>query len=969
MRLAEWAEPLWARMGDALDWFPTEPITVIILDESDDLQAWAWPTRGTVVLSAQPGLELARSRSRGDQLVDVFAHELAHVFTHKRSTSHSELTSFGSEHWTHLETDGLAVGARLPVTGALPQWWSEGGAEFLATATGHGWWASGRAASVRLAVAEDRLLTWAELQVAIDKGDVGDGELAYQQGHAFFRWLEAEYGRGTFARIHAAASERTRIEPTAVLRKVTGVSARELHGRFVADLEREIDARIRRRTEQGRVEGAELWRWDQEWRSTELSTLDAWEGRTRRDRESERSATGSWNLHPQWSADGRWLGEHRAGWVRVRQSSEAQWPALQERDVAYGADSRLYDAGRSLELWIPARFGSDWSFVPGQDAVVVSAPAPMQGADFDGSSLHRLYRVDLTPRTTRSRRSPERLDRLASRVEPIPGTERAVDPAVSPDGTRIAFARRHAGIPQLAIARDGQVRTLLELPAPSSIGSPTWSPAGDRIAVSVHHGHRTDLWAIAVEDGAITRLTDDRWDASDPAWTPEGILFSADVDGFRDIFRLDPDSGAVERLTRSHGDAVTPSLSPSGHLLYAQRTGHGWKSMALRREAFAAADSDAFHTLPEGPPVEVREPYERAIEPYRPLRSALPLAVAPELRVLAEPAGFSPLAGGWLLARDPAEHLALSLYGMAGSDALISGAFTTRIAAPEIGVWAGWEDDARWLESGERQRVVAGGAGLNLSWELAPDALALLAEATALKIGFRQASAPIPLSRTQKGSLGFQLGDPGPLGRLTGQGGTLEIVGTRGLSSPASETAAVGWWRVRMIAAGAVRSGPFRFDARSVSGWTDRDVPPFDELKAGGDAPSALRLSTFEGAIVFPGFGPRSISGENLALLSAGVLLPIRDVRRRVGPVYLDDLGFRLGGDVGRAWSVLSGDEPVLADAVGELRVAGEAADQTWNSVVRVARGFGEPAPTGDPTDLRRPAGPWRVVVGLGTGW
>ena len=118
-----------------------------------------------------------------------------------------------------------------------------------------------------------------------------------------------------------------------------------------------------------------------------------------------------------------------------------------------------------------------------------------------------------------------------------------------------------------------------------------------------------------------------------------------------------------------------------------------------------------------------------------------------------------------------------------------------------------------------------------------------------------------------------------------------------------------------------------------------------------------------------PGFGPRSVSGENLSLLSAGVMLPIENVRRRIGPVYVDDLGIRLGGDVGRAWGVPSGTEPVLFDAVGELRVSGEAADQSWNSVLRVARGFGEPAPTGDPTDLRRPAGPLRVVLGLGTGW
>ena len=62
-------------------------------------------------------------------------------------------------------------------------------------------------------------------------------------------------------------------------------------------------------------------------------------------------------------------------------------------------------------------------------------------------------------------------------------------------------------------------------------------------------------------------------------------------------------------------------------------------------------------------------------------------------------------------------------------------------------------------------------------------------------------------------------------------------------------------------------------------------------------------------------------------------------------------------------------DAPVLVDAVGELRIAAVAADQGWDSVFRVAYGWGQPDPTLDPTDPVTGPGALRWVLGLGTGW
>jgi hypothetical protein len=92
------------------------------------------------------------------------------------------------------------------------------------------------------------------------------------------------------------------------------------------------------------------------------------------------------------------------------------------------------------------------------------------------------------------------------------------------------------------------------------------------------------------------------------------------------------------------------------------------------------------------------------------------------------------------------------------------------------------------------------------------------------------------------------------------------------------------------------------------------------------------------------------------------------DIRSAVAGLYIDDLSVRVGGDVGGAWTS-AGEGPLLADAVLTFRMSAAVADQAWDSVVQIARGFGQPDPTGDWTDSPYDLGKTRIVVGLGSGW
>ena len=95
------------------------------------------------------------------------------------------------------------------------------------------------------------------------------------------------------------------------------------------------------------------------------------------------------------------------------------------------------------------------------------------------------------------------------------------DPAVSPDGTRLAYAK--AG----ATSFDIQVKTLatgaVKTLAPSATafeGQPTWSPDGTRIAfTSNRSGPATQIWTMTAAGGSLLRITHTTATERDPAWS------------------------------------------------------------------------------------------------------------------------------------------------------------------------------------------------------------------------------------------------------------------------------------------------------------------------------------------------------------------------------------------------------------------------------------------------------------------
>ncbi len=144
---------------------------------------------------------------------------------------------------------------------------------------------------------------------------------------------------------------------------------------------------------------------------------------------------------------------------------------------------------------------------------------------------------------------------------------RAEDPAISPDGIRIAFATRDAsGTLRITVAPVADPAAAKVLTGPSDGAfdqrDPSWSPDGRRIC----YQDWRDLWIVPAVGGAAVMLTDHQAASWYPAWSADGrfVYFGSTRDGPMALWRIPSAGGAPERITMGTGPEGQPSLSSDG---------------------------------------------------------------------------------------------------------------------------------------------------------------------------------------------------------------------------------------------------------------------------------------------------------------------------------------------------------------------------------------------------------------------
>ncbi len=180
----------------------------------------------------------------------------------------------------------------------------------------------------------------------------------------------------------------------------------------------------------------------------------------------------------------------------------------------------------------------------------------------------------------------------------------ALQPAISPDGSRIAFSRLAPGgstrIWAASLADPaGAVMITSDEGGQWDHEHPCWSPDGRVICYAARDG----LWLVPSAGGEARRLTTGVDLDRDPDWSPSGrdIYFSSRREGTVALWRVRARGGAPERITLGTGRECQPCLSRDGHrLAYATEIVTRrlmWKDLNTGREQVLGGIPDAYQAV------------------------------------------------------------------------------------------------------------------------------------------------------------------------------------------------------------------------------------------------------------------------------------------------------------------------------------------------------------------------------------
>ena len=147
-------------------------------------------------------------------------------------------------------------------------------------------------------------------------------------------------------------------------------------------------------------------------------------------------------------------------------------------------------------------------------------------------------------------------------------------PAISPDGTKIAFSSSRGGragyLDIFVVNRDGtNLRNVTPNTPDSSEGAPTWSPGGNQIAFTSDRLGSNQIFLMNADGTGVRRLTFEQ-QADRPAWSAKNfIAYTLRQPAGHDIAILRLTETAPTILTNGNGSNRQPSVSSNGrHVVF-----------------------------------------------------------------------------------------------------------------------------------------------------------------------------------------------------------------------------------------------------------------------------------------------------------------------------------------------------------------------------------------------------------------
>jgi TolB protein len=238
------------------------------------------------------------------------------------------------------------------------------------------------------------------------------------------------------------------------------------------------------------------------------------------------------------------------------------WPALQERGLSLSASGQQGTATDSRAAEKPTASqtpSATLSATPIEPAPTAATIFTSQGDPAEDLRIQGVLLLSI--------RDGEAVHLFAYHPGLLPLTRLTqtnwdeIDPAVSPDGRRLAYASRQNGYWDLYI-RDlvsGAVERITD--TPEYEGRPSWSPDGQWLVCAGNTGGNLDIYLISLTDRsqAPIRLTEDQAADTSPAWSPQGrqIAFVTTRNGRSQIWIADLDRTDEQRVVAPMVTVIT----------------------------------------------------------------------------------------------------------------------------------------------------------------------------------------------------------------------------------------------------------------------------------------------------------------------------------------------------------------------------------------------------------------------------
>ncbi len=559
--VAKIAEDIYGPVTALYNHEPDQKVSFIIRDVDDISNGAAYFYDNKIELYA-PSMDFDL-RGTHNWLRNVVTHEFTHIVQIQTAMKFGRTVPSIYLQWLGYERErrpDVLYGypntiVSYPISGFLvPVWFAEGVAQFNRGELDYDFWDTHRDMILRSYALDGNLLTWKQMAV-FGKTSLGN-ESSYNAGFAFVSYLARKYGESVLNDISRNLGRLPELSIDNAIERAVGKDGEEVYDEWKAEITQQYEERvapIRQDLRAGSLlipEDSEHHRSEGEAPAGDLQApVPHFNGRAD-PCFSASVATGFANLYPSFSPDGR-----KIAYTSTKDADYFSQSALYVYDIQTRKEKAIQPGVRTAMSWSPD--GTRLYYAR------ATREHPHWSYQFD------LYEYDLA----------------ADEEKRITFGRRAISPAVSPDGTMLAFSVNADGTSNLAVcSTDGSgFRILTPYIQGEQVYNPKWSPSGDRIVFDYSFKDGRDIAWIRPDGTDLTFLVTGDDDSRSAEFTRDGtaLIFSSDRTGIFNLYSYDLDSGHLAQVTNIFGGAFMPTVDAAGDIVYAGYTSGGYKLFSM----------------------------------------------------------------------------------------------------------------------------------------------------------------------------------------------------------------------------------------------------------------------------------------------------------------------------------------------------------------------------------------------------